>query len=97
MSDSVAAVYSYTIDSLRADNLSGGSIFSSKSEVIYNLDEEGKPKPFNIRYPAIFRIGASYKKMNIKLALTSQPALKTDYMQTHAGNGQLEPSSIAIR
>ena len=62
LSDSVAAVYSYTIDSLRADNLSGGSIFSSKSEVIYNLDEEGKPKPFNIRYPAIFRIGASYKK-----------------------------------
>ena len=28
LSDSVAAVYSYTIDSLRADNLSGGSILA---------------------------------------------------------------------
>ena len=62
LSDSVAAVYTYNIDSLRADNLSSRTIFSSKSEVVYNLDENGKPKPFNIRYPAIFRMGMSYKK-----------------------------------
>ena len=62
LSDSVAAVYIYNIDSLRADNLSSQTIFTSKSEVVYNLDEDGKPKPFNVRYPAIFRMGASYKK-----------------------------------
>ena len=62
LSDSVAAVYTYNIDSLRADNLSSRTIFSSYSDVVYNLDENGKPKPFNIRYPAIFRMGASFKK-----------------------------------
>ena len=62
LSDSVAAVYTYNIDSLRADNLSSRTIFSSNSDVVYNLDENGKPKPFNIRYPAIFRMGASFKK-----------------------------------
>jgi hypothetical protein len=68
LSDSVAAVYSYSIDSLRADNLSSRSIFNSKSEVVYNLDENGKPKPFNVRYPAIFRMGASYLKDNLLLS-----------------------------
>ena len=68
LSDSVAAVYSYSIDSLRADNLSSKSIFNSKSEVVYNLDENGKPKPFNVRYPAIFRMGASYLKDNLLIS-----------------------------
>ena len=57
LTDSVSVVYTYSIDSLRADNLSSGSIFNSSSKVVYNLDEENKPKPFNVRYPAIFRIG----------------------------------------
>ena len=68
LSDSVAAVYTYTIDSLRADNLSSRTIFNSKSEVVYNLDENGKPKPFNIRYPAIFRMGASYKQDDLLIS-----------------------------
>ncbi|MEC7902468.1 MAG: hypothetical protein VYE41_05875, partial [Candidatus Neomarinimicrobiota bacterium] len=68
LSDSVAAVYTYTIDSLRADNLSSRTIFNSKSEVVYNLDENGKPKPFNIRYPSIFRMGASYKKDDLLIS-----------------------------
>jgi hypothetical protein len=62
LSDSVAVEYTYTIDSLRADNLSGGSIFSSSSKIVPNVDENGKPKEFNIRYPSIFRFGVSYKK-----------------------------------
>ena len=61
LSDSVAVLYTYTIDSLRADNLSG-KIFNSSSKVVKNLDEDGKVKQFNIRYPAILRLGFSYKK-----------------------------------
>lgn len=61
LSDSVAVLYTYTIDSLRADNLSG-KIFNSSSKVVKNLDEDGKVKQFNIRYPAILRFGFSYKK-----------------------------------
>ena len=62
LSDSVAVLYTYTIDSLRADNLSSGSIFSSSSKIVKNVDENGKPKEFNIRYPSIFRFGMSYRK-----------------------------------
>ena len=62
LSDEVAILYTYKIDELRADNLSGGSIFTSESKVVKNLDENGKVKEFNIRYPAILRFGASYKK-----------------------------------
>ena len=42
LTDSVSVIYTYSIDSLRADNLSSdgkGSIFKSRSEVVYNLDE----------------------------------------------------------
>ena len=62
LSDSLAVVYTYTIDSLRADNLSSGSIFTSSSKIVKNLDENGKPKQFNVRYPAILRFGMSYRK-----------------------------------
>jgi hypothetical protein len=62
LSDSVAVLYTYTIDSLRADNLSSGSIFTSSSKIVRNVDENGKPKEFNIRYPSIFRFGVSYRK-----------------------------------
>jgi len=62
LSDSVAVLYTYTIDSLRADNLSSGSIFSSSSTIVKNVDENGKAKEFNIRYPSIFRFGVSYRK-----------------------------------
>ena len=48
--------------------MSSRSIFNSKSEVVYNLDENGKPKPFNVRYPAIFRMGASYLKDNLLIS-----------------------------
>ena len=58
LSDSVAVLYTYKIDSLRADNLSSGKIFTSSSKVIKNLDEDGKVKQFNIRYPAILRFWA---------------------------------------
>ena len=71
LTDSVSVIYSYSIDSLRANNLSSdgkGSIFNSTSEVVYNLDENGKPKPFNVRYPALFRIGGSYKKDDLLIS-----------------------------
>ncbi len=68
LTDSVSVVYTYSIDSLRADNLSSGSIFNSSSEVVYNLDEDNKPKPFNVRYPAIFRIGGSYRKDDLLIS-----------------------------
>ena len=68
LSDEVAVVYSYKIDSLRADNLSGGSIVTSESKVVKNLDENGKVKEFNIRYPATLRFGASYKKDDLLLS-----------------------------
>jgi hypothetical protein len=61
LSDSVAVLYTYQIDSLRADNLSSSTIFTSSSKVVKNLDENGKVKQFNIRYPAILRFGVSYK------------------------------------
>lgn len=68
LSDSVAVLYTYKIDSLRADNLSGTSLFSSSSTVVKNLDENGKVKQFNIRYPATLRFGASYKKDDLLIS-----------------------------
>jgi hypothetical protein len=65
LSDSVAVLYTYKIDSLRADNLSSGKIFTSSSKVVKNLDEDGKVKQFNIRYPAILRFGFSYNKDDV--------------------------------
>ena len=61
LSDSVAVLYTYSIDSLRADNLSSGKLFTSSSAIVKNLDENGKVKKFNISYPTIFRIGGSYR------------------------------------
>ena len=43
LKDSDAILYTYTIDSIRADNLSGESLFSSSSEIKSNVDENGKP------------------------------------------------------
>ena len=68
LSDSVAVLYTYTIDSLRADNLSSGSLFTSSSTIVKNMDENGKPKQFNLRYPAIFRIGGSYRKKDLLIS-----------------------------
>ena len=65
LKDSDAILYTYTIDSIRADNLSGESLFSSSSEIKSNVDENGKPKEFNIRYPSILRFGMSYKKNDL--------------------------------
>ena len=62
LSDSVAILYTYTIDSLRADNLSSESLFTSSSTLVKNVDEDGKLKQFNIRYPAILRFGMSIRK-----------------------------------
>ena len=68
LSDSVAVLYTYQIDSLRADNLSSSTIFTSSSKVVNNLDENGKVKQFNIRYPAILRFGLSYKKNDLLIS-----------------------------
>ena len=68
LSDSVAVLYTYKIDSLRADNLSSGTIFTSSSKVVKNLDEDGKVKQFDIRYPAILRLGLSYKKDDLLIS-----------------------------
>ena len=68
LSDSVAVLYTYKIDSLRADNLSSETIFTSSSKVVKNLDEDGKVKQFNIRYPAILRLGLSYKKDDLLIS-----------------------------
>ena len=42
LSDSVAVLYTYTIDSLRADNLSSGSLFKSSSTIVKNLGCKGE-------------------------------------------------------
>ena len=68
LSDSVAILYTYTIDSLRADKLSSGSIFTSSSTLVKNVDENGKLKQFNIRYPAILRFGMSYRKKDFLIS-----------------------------
>ena len=68
LSDSVAVLYTYKIDSLRADNLSSETIFTSSSKVVKNLDEDGKVKQFDIRYPAILRLGLSYKKDDLLIS-----------------------------
>ena len=34
LSDSVAVLYTYKIDSLRADNLSSGNLFTSSSQIV---------------------------------------------------------------
>ena len=68
LSDSVAVLYTYQIDSLIADNLSSSTIFTSSSKVVKNLDENGKVKQFNIRYPAILRFGLSYKKNDLLIS-----------------------------
>lgn len=60
LSDSSAVLYTYTIDSISAQNLSNDSLFTSRNEIITYLDENGKPKPFTTNYPAIFRAGLSY-------------------------------------
>lgn len=68
LSDSVAVKYTYTIDSLRADNLSSSSLLSSHSKVVYNLDKNGKPRAFTINYPAILRFGISYRKSDLLIS-----------------------------
>lgn len=65
LSDSSAVMYTYTIDSISATNLSNDSLFTSTNKIISNLDKDGKPIPFTTNYPAIFRAGLSYTGQNI--------------------------------
>ncbi len=62
LNDSMAILYTYTIDSLNATSLSDDTLFYSEQRIVRNLDENGKIKTFTTNYPAIFRMGLSYKK-----------------------------------
>ncbi|MEE8437860.1 MAG: DUF5723 family protein [Candidatus Neomarinimicrobiota bacterium] len=68
LNDSNKVVYTFIIDSLRADNLSSGAPFRSSSKVVNNLDKNGKPKQFKTNYPAILRFGTSLRKNDLLLS-----------------------------
>ena len=59
--DDEAILYTYSIDTLRADNLSQDSLFTNKTEFIKDTLENGDPRIFETRYPALFRFGFSKK------------------------------------
>jgi len=59
--DDEAILYTYTIDTLRADNLNQDSLFTNKTEFIKDTLENGNPRIFETRYPALFRFGFSKK------------------------------------
>ena len=59
--DDEAILYTYNIDTLRADNLNQDSLFTNKTEFIKDTLLNGNPKIFEIRYPALFRFGFSKK------------------------------------
>lgn len=62
LNDSMAILFTYSIDSLNATSLSGDTLFSSDQRIVRNVDENGKIKTFTTNYPAIFRMGLSYRK-----------------------------------
>jgi len=68
INDSNKVVFTFIIDSLRADNLSSGAPFRSSSKVVSNLDKNGDPKQFKMNYPAILRFGASVRKEDLLLS-----------------------------
>ncbi len=59
LNDSMAISYTFNIDSITATSLSSDSLFTSESNVVKNLDADGKLKDFVINYPALFRVGVS--------------------------------------
>ncbi len=62
LNDSMAILFTFSIDSLNATSLGGDTLFHSEQRVVRNLDENGKLKTFSTNYPALFRLGLSYKK-----------------------------------
>ncbi len=59
LNDSMAVIYSFTIDSTNMQGLSNPNNFSNDQTIVYNLDQNGKLKAFTTRYPGIFRLGGS--------------------------------------
>lgn len=68
LTDKNAGLLTYKINDLRADNLSSTNILEQTNSVVPMLDKNGNPIPFNIRYPAIFRAGGSYKTNELILS-----------------------------
>ncbi len=64
LNDSMAAIYSFEIDTTNMDGLSNGTKFTKDQRSVYNLDENGKLKEFTTRYPGIFRMGFSHQSEN---------------------------------
>ena len=59
--DDEAILYTYNIDTLRADNLSQDSLFTNNTVFVKDTLENGEPRVFETRYPALFRLGVSRK------------------------------------
>jgi len=62
VTDGSAMIYEFAIDSLNAFSLTEQSfdnIFVSHRRVVRDTASDGSPRPFTIRYPALFRIGIS--------------------------------------
>lgn len=60
--DGSAMIYEFTIDSLNALSMTQepiDKIFITKKRVVRDTTADGNPRPFSIRYPALFRIGIS--------------------------------------
>lgn len=54
-----AVLYTYQIDTIRADKLSQDSLFYNSSEIIVDTSASGETRMFETRYPATFRMGLS--------------------------------------
>ncbi|MBT3589580.1 MAG: hypothetical protein HOK52_12385 [Candidatus Marinimicrobia bacterium] len=54
-----AVLYTYKIDTIRADKLSQDSLFYNNSEIILDTTNTGEGRVFETRYPATFRMGLS--------------------------------------
>ncbi|MEC7855317.1 MAG: hypothetical protein VYC61_01125, partial [Candidatus Neomarinimicrobiota bacterium] len=59
--DDESILYTYNIDTLRADNLNQDSLFTNNTVFIKDTLENGNPRMFETRYPALFRFGFSKK------------------------------------
>ena len=59
--DDEAILYTYNIDTLRADNLNQDSLFTNNTVFIKDTLPNGNPRMFETRYPALFRLGLSKK------------------------------------
>ena len=65
---SESVLFTYTIDTLRADKLSQDSLFYNHSEIIKDTTANGSARPFVTRYPATFRLGVSKRTETFLLA-----------------------------